>query len=207
MSVYIAVAFTAAFCRVMSEVLSVVTSTTSENTNITRPVLRSTVKSITSGGEVSGTNSSVWKVSPNTTSRRDPPTSAISRGSTCTNVSFSLVANAVLCLIALRSSGSNATDISNPLLLIAIPPVKVYVLLRVDTSGSPLKVIALACNVAISTTSSNVRLRTPLLMSSANPSNDGLSLSAMNLDTWMALLELMACNDNLLKSRAEPSWT
>ena len=54
--VYISVAFVAEFCKVMSEVLRVVTSTTSENTNITRPALRSTLKSTISGGEVSGTN-------------------------------------------------------------------------------------------------------------------------------------------------------
>ena len=108
-------------------------------------------------------------------------------------------------MIALRSSASKATDISNPLPLIALPPVKVYVILGVDKSGSPLKVIEVACKVLTSTTSSNVRLRIPLLMSSANPSNDGPSVSEINVDTWIALVELIACSDSPLKSKAEYS--
>ena len=43
----------------------------------------------------------------------------------------------------------------------------------------------------------------PLLISSVNPSNNGLSVSEMNVDTWIALFELMACSGSTLRSKAD----
>ena len=45
----------------------------------------------------------------------------------------------------------------------------------------------------------------PLLISSANPGNDGLLVSEMNVDTWIALFELMACSGSPLRSKADLS--